>query len=53
MIYRGLTAQPSEMAETVETGLQGKFLGQPFPIKSINTPAKRAYKLMHYRGVMY
>ena len=53
LIYRGRTAQPSEIAETVDTGLKGKFLGQSFPIKSINVPDKRASKLMHYRGVAY
>ena len=53
LIYRGRTALPSGIAEMVDTGLKGKFLGQSFPIKSINQPANRASKLMHYRGVAY
>ena len=53
LIYRGRAAQPSGLAETVDTGLTGKFLGQSFPIKTLNKPANRTYKLMHYRGVNY
>ena len=53
LVYRGRTAQPSGIAETVDTGLKGKFLGQSFPIKSTNRSADRASKLMHYRGVAY
>ncbi|MEM9218544.1 MAG: DUF4278 domain-containing protein [Cyanobacteria bacterium P01_F01_bin.150] len=53
LIYRGRTAQPSSIAETVDTGLKGKFLGQSFAIKAINQPATRASKLMHYRGIAY
>ena len=53
LIYRGLTAQPSGIAETLDTGLKGKFLGQSFAIKSGNRPANRASKLMQYRGIAY
>lgn len=53
LIYRGCTAKPSDVVETVDTGLSGQFRGQSFPIKSINTIAHRAFKLMQYRGVNY
>ena len=53
LIYRGRIAQPSGMAQTIETGVIGTFLGQSFPIKSIHKPANRVSKLMHYRGVAY
>lgn len=53
LIYRGRTAQLSGIAETADTGLRGKFLGQSFPIKAVHSSANRVSKLMQYRGVIY
>ncbi|MEM9217611.1 MAG: DUF4278 domain-containing protein [Cyanobacteria bacterium P01_F01_bin.150] len=53
LIYRGQTAQPSTIAETLETGLIGKFMGRSFPIRQAQQPVRATAKLLQFRGVIY
>ncbi|MEB3233534.1 MAG: DUF4278 domain-containing protein [Leptolyngbyaceae bacterium] len=54
LIYRGHIAQPSPSAKTIETGMNGTFLGRSFPIRKAKQIAPpRAADHLQYRGVMY
>ena len=53
LIYRGQTAQPSAIANTVETGMTGTFLGCSFPIRKAQQPAQRTAQKLQYRGSTY
>ena len=53
LIYRGQAAQPSAIANTVETGMIGTFLGRTFPIRQTQKPARRSPNRLQYRGSIY
>lgn len=53
LIYRGQIAQPSATANTVDTGMTGKFLGRSFPIRQAQQPAQRTAKMLQFRGAAY
>ena len=53
LIYRGQIAQPSMTTETVDTGLTGKFMGRPFPIRKAPQTTQRTAKKLQYRGATY
>lgn len=53
LVYRGQKAQPSPVANTLETGMKGKFLGQSFPLRSNPRVAQRTKTPLQYRGVVY
>ena len=54
LIYRGHTAKPSPTAKTVETGMQGQFLGQAFSIRiHQKTMTERVRTKLQYRGILY
>ena len=53
LMYRGYTAPPSPTAETVDTGHQGQFLGQSFPLRTHHKKiAERSCPTLQYRGVL-
>ena len=53
LIYRGKAAQPSAVANTVETGMNATFLGRSFPIRAAESNQERAQVRLQYRGVLY
>ena len=53
LIYRGQTAQLSAIANTIETGMTGTFLGRSFPIRKAQQPAQRTVQKLQYRGSTY
>ncbi|NET09758.1 MAG: DUF4278 domain-containing protein [Merismopedia sp. SIO2A8] len=53
LTYRGQKAKPSNVANTIKTGVDGTFRGQHFPIRSIQTPIHCDKTYLQYRGVIY
>ncbi len=53
LIYRGQVAQEPTTANTVETGIEARFLGRPFNVrKSQMTAHRRSYPLQ-FMGKTY
>ncbi len=53
LIYRGQVAQESATANTVDSGIQAKFLGRPFSVRKSNQPAQRRSYSLQFMGKAY
>ena len=53
LIYRGQTAQPSATINTVESGMQGTFLGRSFPIRTTQKTSQSVAAKLQFRGATY
>lgn len=54
LIYRGQTAQLSEISTTIDTGMTGTFLGRSFSIRQpqqLTRPVVKEH--LRYRGNLY
>ncbi|MGK7890738.1 MAG: hypothetical protein AB4042_15510 [Leptolyngbyaceae cyanobacterium] len=53
LIYRGQVAQESTTADTVDTGIQARFLGRPFNVRKSTVSAPRRSRPLQFMGKMY
>ncbi len=52
LIYRGQFTQASATAPTMETGMQGTFLGRQFSIRKGQQGNRKVAESLQYRGVL-